>query len=119
MGFTYIKILVCNPMATEKKKEVEVLVDTGAVFSVIPRDILEEVGIKPTAMREFKIFGGRKVERETGGALFQYDSVRAEVPVTFGEKEDKPILGVTALESLGYNVDPVTKKLKKVDLLML
>ncbi|GAI21288.1 unnamed protein product, partial [marine sediment metagenome] len=36
-----------------------------------------------------------------------------------GEKEDLPILGVTALESLGYQIDPVTKKLKPVELLMI
>jgi hypothetical protein len=40
------------------------------------------------------------------------------VPIVFGEPEDIPVLGATALESLGYQIDPVSKKLKPVELLM-
>jgi hypothetical protein len=48
----------------------------------------------------------------------EYDSERAIVPVIFGEPEDIPVLGITALESLGYQLDPVRKKLVPVELLM-
>jgi len=119
MGFTYIKIWVCNPAQPAQKREVKVLVDTGAVFSVIPKGILQELNIVSVMKRKFKAFGGQEVERETGTALFQYDNVIAGAPVAFGEEGDTLILGVTALEALGYEIDPVTKKLKRIDLLML
>jgi hypothetical protein len=37
----------------------------------------------------------------------------------FGEPEDMPVLGTTALESLGYQLDPVSKRLKPTELLMI
>ena len=33
-------------------------------------------------------------------------------PVFFGAAKDTPVLGATALEALGYQVDPVSKELK-------
>ena len=39
--------------------------------------------------------------------------------VIFGEPDDIPVLGVTALEALGYQVDPVSQRLIKVESLQL
>ncbi len=43
----------------------------------------------------------------------------ADVEVVFAQQDDAEVLGVTALESLGYEVDPVTQVLKPVSLLAL
>ena len=48
-----------------------------------------------------------------------YDGAVAGVTTIFGEPEEPPIMGVTALETLGYQVDPVTGELKPIDLPML
>ena len=37
----------------------------------------------------------------------------------FGEEDDPAIMGVTALESMGFDVDPVAGRLKSVEMLML
>jgi len=52
------------------------------------------------------------------GAVVEYEGKRAVVPVIFGGPEDTPVLDATALESLGYQLDPATKKLKPIELLM-
>jgi len=39
--------------------------------------------------------------------------------VIFGEKGDTSVLGVTSLESLGFQVDPITRKLKPIEFLMI
>lgn len=44
---------------------------------------------------------------------------RRTVTVIMGEDEDQVILGVTALESFGLEVDPVRGTLKEVELLLL
>jgi predicted aspartyl protease len=49
----------------------------------------------------------------------EYGERRAIVPIIFGEPEDIPVLGATALESLGYQIDPISKKLKPIELLMI
>ncbi|MBE0415155.1 MAG: hypothetical protein IBX36_01245 [Dehalococcoidia bacterium] len=119
MGFTYVKILVCNPFEQERQKEVELLIDTGATMSVIPRQILDGLGIKPVKRDSFRVFGGGGIERDIGPLLLKYEDRIAFTQVAFGEKDDTPVLGAIALETMGYQVDPVTKKLKRVDLLLL
>jgi len=118
MGFTYVKIHLHNPADLTKSEPIELLADTGAIFTSVPSNLLKELGIIPGARRKLKIYGGAIVEREIGGAVVEYEDKRAVVPVIFGEPEDVPILGATALESLGYQVDPVTKELKPIELLM-
>ncbi|MEW6687301.1 MAG: hypothetical protein AB1393_14035 [Candidatus Edwardsbacteria bacterium] len=119
MGLTYVKVIIAHPTDWEKQKEMELLVDTGAVLSVIPCETLEKLGITPVGKQRFKIFGGGSVERSVGGILIRYNTTSAIVPTAFGEKGDTSILGTTALEALGYEVDPVTKQLKAVELLLL
>jgi predicted aspartyl protease len=59
------------------------------------------------------------IERSVGWALLEYGGKRRVVPVIFSEGEDIPVLGATSLETLGYQVDPITKKLKPVEFLMI
>lgn len=107
-----------NPANLTKSKEVELLVDSGAIFTSIPRNLLEEIGIMPFARRRLRIYGENIIERDICVGLVEYESKRAGTTIIFGEPGDTLVLGVTALESLGYQLDPVTKKLKPVELLM-
>jgi predicted aspartyl protease len=117
MGFTYIRVRVYSVDLTSGE-EIEVLVGSGALFTSIPRPILERLGLKPITRQRLRVYGGGIVERDVGGTVVEYGGRRAVVPIVFGESEDIPVLGATALESLGYQIDPVSKKLKPVELLM-
>jgi clan AA aspartic protease len=117
-GFTYIKVRVYS-VDLARHEEVEVLVDSGALFTSIPRPILERLGLRPVTRQRLRVYGGGIVERDVGGAVVEYGGRRAVAPIVFGEAEDIPVLGATALESLGYQIDPVSKKLEPVDLLMI
>ncbi len=119
MGFTYVKVRVYNPADMSKFDVVELLVDTGAIFTSIPRNTLEKLDLKPLSRRRLRVYGGVVVERDVGVAVFEYESSRAGAPVIFGEPGDALVLGATSLEALGYQVDPVTKQLKPTELLMI
>jgi len=119
MGFTYIKVKVANPLTPTKSEDVELLVDSGAIFTSIPSEVLKSLDLKPVDREKLKVYGGAVVEREIGWALIEYGGKRRVVPVIFGEKEDTPILGATSLESLGFQVDLVTKKSKPIEFLMI
>lgn len=119
MGFTYVTVKIHNPANTDKGEEIRVLVDSGAMFTSIPEGILANLGIKPRERRRLRAFGGQVLERSVGPAEIEYEGHRAGITVIFGQIQDTPILGVTALESLGYELDPVTRKLKPVELLMI
>jgi len=69
-----------NPEKPEKVIEVEAIVDTGAIFSVIRRDILEQLCVKPVERRRFRAFGNLSARwgwcRWEGGVLFRWSSAR-------------------------------------------
>jgi clan AA aspartic protease len=117
MGFTFIKVRVYN-FDLSMWEDIEVLVNSGAIYTSIPRNILEKLGLKPIAKQKLRLFSAEVVEHDIGGVVVEYEGRKAIVPVIFGESGDIPVLSVTALESLGYQLDPVTKKLKPVELLM-
>jgi predicted aspartyl protease len=118
MGFTYVRIRVYSADLA-RWEDVEVLVDSGALFTWIPRSTLEGLGLKPIARRKLRVYGGGVVERDVGGAAVEYEGRRAVVPIVFGELGDTSVLGASALESLGYRLDPVSNRLKPVELLMI
>jgi clan AA aspartic protease len=118
-GFTHVRVRVSNPSKTVKFKDIDLLVDSGAVFTSIPREVLEELDLSPIDRERLRVYGGATVERDIGWALVEYGGKRRVVPVIFGEGGDAPVLGATTLEALGYQVDPVTKRLKPVELLMI
>jgi aspartyl protease family protein len=117
MGFAHVTVRVYSIDLT-KWEDVEVLVDSGVLFTSMPRSVLERLGFKPIARRKLRVYGGGLVERDIGGVVVEYEGQRAIVPVIFGEEGGIPVLGVAALEALGYQIDPVSKKLKPTELLM-
>lgn len=119
MGFAYVKVKIYNPAELTRSEEAELLVDSGALFSSVPRRMLERLGLKPISRQKLKVYGGRLVERDLGGAAIEYGGRMAVVPVVFGEPGDTPVLGAISLEALGYKLNPVTKELEPVELLML
>jgi len=50
-------------------------------------------------------------------AQIRYERYEADVEVAFAEEKDVSVIGVTALESLGYRVNPITEKLEYIGLL--
>ena len=119
MGFTTVEVLVHNPEKPAECRAVNLLADTGAMYSIIPRHVLDNLGIKPLYRRRFTLANGERIEREIGGALYRVKEYGGHAPVIFGEEADKPILGVTALEAMGLQVDPMTREVKPTELLPL
>lgn len=64
MGLTVLEIEVGNPADPEVTERVEFLIDSGAIYSVVPTPVLQKLGIKPLAEEEFRLANGTKVVRE-------------------------------------------------------
>ena len=109
---------VANPAAPDVSESVRVLVDTGAMLSVLPANILDRLEVRPIQRRRFRGFGGT-VTRDIGIVAMSYDGAESGVTVVFGAEGDPPIMGVTALETLGFEVDPVDGKLNRIDMLVM
>ena len=93
MGLTVLEVEVGNPANPEVTRKVELLIDSGAIYSVIPTPVLEGLSIKPLARQEFELADGSKITRQKGIALFKYGDRIGGADVIFGEPEDSTLLG--------------------------
>ena len=93
------------------------MVDTGATFSLFSASLLERLRIQRMGQRRFHGFGGSLV-RYVGSVSIAYDGETTPALVVFGHEDEPSVLGVTALETLGFQVDPVNDELHRVDLLI-
>lgn len=95
----------------KKSREVEFLIDSGAVHSVVPIKVLEELGIEPYKKVRFVLADGTVVQRQVGDAYYEYNGEGGAAPVIFGEEGDEALLGATTLESLGLVLNPLKREL--------
>ena len=116
MGLTHVSIEVANPARPRRTREVRFLVDSGALFSVVSREVLEELGIKPIATEEFELADGEVIRRRKGIAQYRYLNRTGGADVVFGEPGDSTLLGATTLEALGLALDPLRRELKPMRL---
>lgn len=118
MGATIKHFIVKGSRNSDKKIEVEFLIDSGAVYSLVPGKQLKSLGLKPYRTVEFSMADGSKLKRKVGDAYFEYKGEMAPAPVIFGEKGDEPLLGVTTLESLGLVLNPFKRELYPMRMLL-
>jgi clan AA aspartic protease len=119
LGYVRVKAKIRNPEEKERQLEIELLVDTGAIYSIIPANILESLKIARRSIRKMRLADGSVIERHLGIAEVEVKGETAHSNVIFGEERDASVLGVTALEELGLQVDPITGELKPMELLLL
>lgn len=96
----------------------EALVDTGATYTWVPRDVLAAVGVVPTEERPFVLADGREVRYAVAWAQIRIGEREQPTIVVFGEAGTEAILGVVTLEEFLLAVDPVSRRLLPVPGLM-
>ncbi|MFI5386141.1 MAG: aspartyl protease [Fimbriimonadales bacterium] len=111
MGLTHKLLMVKETRRAKKSREVEFLIDSGAVHSVVPIKVLEALGIEAYKTLKFVLADGTIIERQVGDAYFEYNGEGGAAPVVFGEVGDEPLLGATTLESLGLVLNPFKREL--------
>ena len=114
MGATHVTVTIRNPAAPERAWEALFLVDTGATDSLVPGPHLEAIGLKPRGRRVYELADGREITMDVTVAEIEFMGETVGGTVLFGEPDAEPLLGVTALESVGIEVDPVNQRLKRL-----
>jgi predicted aspartyl protease len=118
MGLTYLTLGVGNPADPQTTKELQFLIDSGAIYSIVPAPVLDDLGIKPVSEESFQLANGASVKRKKGIALFTYEGRIGGADVIFGEPDDAVLLGAFTLESLGLALDPLRRELKPLPMLL-
>ena len=114
MGGVTANVIVSNPANRNRRWEGHFLVDTGATDSLVPRQHLEAIGIRPEVQRTYLLGDGTEIRMDIAVARIELMGEIAGGTVLFGDERAEPLLGVTALESLGIESDPLNQQLKKL-----
>jgi predicted aspartyl protease len=117
-AITFPNVRVVNPQHPNKLPECEFLVDSGAVYSVVPQKTLKQLGIKPTSFEEFILANGEVIKKPIGNAYFGYAGKVRAAPVVFSD-EGVFLLGAIAFEALGMILEPIGRQLKPLPMVLM
>lgn len=118
MGLTYVELEIANSADVDRREKVRLLVDSGAMFSVVQGSVLRRLGIRAHTKRRFMLANGEVVERQIGGAMFLYRGESGVSPVVIGKPGDSDLLGTVTLEVLGLILDPFRRELKPLPMML-
>lgn len=119
MGTTYVDVTIRNPADRRRNWNGKFLVDTGAFDSLVPRRHLEEIGLQPRGRRDYVLADGKTTVLDITVAEIEFEGEIVGGTVVYGEADAQPLLGVTALESGGFEVDPRSEELKRLPAVLL
>ena len=107
-------VIIGNPANRSRRWEGQFLVDTSATGSLVPRQHLEAIGIRPEGQRTYLLGGGTEIRMDIAVARIELMGEIVGGSVLFGDERAEPLIGVTALESLGIEIAPLNQQLKKL-----
>lgn len=116
MGLTHVTVSLLNSDSSDPKGTYEAtfLVDTGTTDTMAPASELKKVGIEPVGKDVFELANGELFEFEYGVAKLRFMNEVIGTRILFGPDGSEPLLGVIALESAGFIVDPKNQTLRKL-----
>lgn len=111
MGLTTVILEITNPEDKSKAIKGEFLVDSGAFYTVLPKRMVEKLGLKTDYNQKFSLADGSSVTRPISSAYINFEGRRAASPVILGKIGDSPLMGALTLENLGYILNPLNRTL--------
>jgi len=124
LGYIYVDAVFHNPvdyaefvqgrrrLEGVRRVNVKALVNTSAIFPTLPEDIVEKLGLPIHGEVEVETAAGRERVR-LAPAIIQIEDRTATSYVIVRPRNTTPLVGVVALEQMGFRVDPATGKLIK------
>jgi clan AA aspartic protease len=111
MGITFTIAKISNAREPRPRVlELEFLIDTGAIYSVVPSSIARKLALPKLDRQEFTLADGTHRAYDVGEAFSELGDRRGTSKVVFGPPNVTPLLGPRALETLGLMVNPITRE---------
>ena len=116
MGVTYVEGTVRG--VDSRQATVRFLVDSGARYTLLPHDVWQQLGLTPSRHVAFSLADGTTIERPVSECYIILPQGEAHTPVILGEPGDEALLGVVTLEILGLMLNPFTRQLRPMRMLL-
>ena len=115
MGVTFISGTASSPAG---ERRLDFLVDSGAQYSQLPREVWEPLSIGSRRKQRFRLADGTLTERDIGNCGVSLDNLgETPTPVVLGGPGDPAVSGAVTLEDLGLVLAPFTRTLHPANLL--
>jgi len=111
VGFVYVDVIV---RGSKSSRSIRMLVDTGSTYIVLRPDLIRELGLYETPYAvEVTLADGRRVKTKLYLAEVEVKGRRG--PALVAELDTPiPLLGVYALETLGFKGNPRTGEVEEI-----
>jgi len=116
MGLTYVDGEVAG--AKGKRATVRFLVDSGAIYTLLPDKVWRQLGLKAKRQMTFTLADGTPIERSISECHIALAEGDGHSPVILGEPGDEPLLGAVTLENLGLVLHPFSRKLQPMRMML-
>lgn len=113
MGLTHVAVNVKN-LSSNASFTKNFLVDTGAWHAMAPESELMSIGIDPIGTKTYELANGELHDFQYGFVQISFMQEITVSEIIFGPDRSEPILGVYALESAGFIVDPPNHTIRKL-----
>jgi clan AA aspartic protease len=100
------------------EETVRFLVDSGATYTLIPTDVWRRIGLEPKRTVVFTLADGSHIEREVSECHLTLPHGEGHSPVILGQPDDEALLGTVTLEILGLVLNPFTRQLQPMRMLL-
>ena len=111
MGLTYVRVRLRRTDGRGSTRNLRFLVDSGAIYSVLPEETWRALRLRPQRQVEFALADGTPIERGVSECRFEIRGQAATSPVVLGEEHDEALLGAVTLKTLGLMLNPLTREI--------
>ena len=118
MGTFQVQMEIGDPQGG-RYEPIDVLVDSGATYTLLPGSLLQRLGVRPYSTRTFELADGSRIHTAFGSTWARLDGELSITPVVFGDDDVQPLLGAVTLEIFSLGIDPVNSRLIPVVALLL
>lgn len=119
MGAIYVDVTIRNPAEPQRSWTGKFLVNTNSFDSLVPRAHLEAIGLKPRGCRDCILADGKPVALDITTAEIEFEGEVVGGTIVYGDDGAEPLLGTTALESGGFEVDLCNEELRRLSAVLL
>ncbi len=116
MGTFWVDLEIGDPDNTRFER-VNVLVDTGSTYSVMPASLLAQLDVARVDRQSFILANGQRIHRDIGETSVRIDGRIRTTLVVFSDEESQALLGAYTLDAFSLAADPVNRRLVPVDAL--
>jgi len=116
MGVVFVEGTVTGP--TGKQARLKFLVDYGAAYTLLPKKVWRAVSLRPMNSLESVLADGTVVERKISECRITLAQGQRHTPMMLGEKGDEALLGVVTLEIFGLILNPYSRRLQPMRMIL-